>query len=108
MDPTESNNEIEDPRLGEMLRQSRPAPDLPPGFENSVWRRIEAAEAKSGERTWAEALTAWLLRPRLALASAILLVLAGASLGAAQGSRAGDELAKERYLNAVSPLELRH
>jgi hypothetical protein len=108
MDQTESHNEIEDPRLGELLHQCRPSPDLPPGFENSVWRRIEAAEAKSGERTWAEALAAWLLRPRLALATVILLVFAGASLGAAQGARGADELAKARYLNAVSPLELPH
>jgi len=54
-----------------------------------------------------ESLTAWLLRPRLALTAAIVLVVAGASLGVAQGSRNADDFVRARYLNSVSPPQLR-
>jgi len=107
MSQTEPSHDTEDPNLRALLRQNRPAPALPPGFENAVWRRIESAEAKTSEMNWVEAVAAWLLRPRLAVAAAMLLVIAGASLGVAEGSRSADELAKERYLNSVSPPELR-
>ena len=107
MSETEKQDQSADPSLGKLLRQNRPAPGLPPGFENAVWRRIEAAAAPTEEWNWVEALTAWLLRPRLAVVAAMVLVVAGASLGVAQGARSADELAKGRYLNSVSPPELR-
>jgi hypothetical protein len=107
MSQTEHNGDAGDPNLKALLRQNRPAPALPRGFENAVWRRIESAEARSPEMNWVTALTAWLLRPRLAVAAALALVVAGASLGVVQGSRSADELAKARYLNSVSPPELR-
>ena len=107
MSQTESNHDAADPGVSTLLRQSRPAPPLPPGFQNAVWRRIEAAEARKAESGWMESLTAWLLRPRLAVTAAAMLVVAGASLGVAQGSRNADDLVKARYLNSVSPPELR-
>jgi hypothetical protein len=107
MSQTERSAAAGDSNLKALLRQNRPAPPLPPGFENTVWRRIQAAEARSPEMNWLEALTAWLLRPRLAVVAALALVVAGASLGVAQGARSADELAKARYLNSVSPPELR-
>jgi hypothetical protein len=107
MSQTERSFDTEDPNLRALLRENRPAPAFPPGFENAVWRRIELAEARSQETNWLEALAAWLLRPRLAVAAALALVVAGASLGVAQGSRSADELAKARYLNSISPPELR-
>ena len=96
-----------DARLGGLLRAARLAPGLPPGFRNLVWRRIETAEARASQPTWVEAVLAWLLRPRLAIATALVLVIAGAAVGAAQGTRSADELSKILYVNSVSPPELR-
>ena len=107
MSQTESSHDAEDKDLRALLQQHRPAAPLPPGFQNAVWRRIEAAEARKAEPGWMESLTAWLLRPRLALTAAIVLVVAGASLGVAQGSRNADDFVKARYLNSVSPPQLR-
>lgn len=46
----------------------------------------------------------WLVRPRLALVGVAMLLLTGTLLGVVQGANLAHELAKERYLAAVSPL----
>jgi hypothetical protein len=98
----------EDPKLQALLREARPMPDLPLGFQNSVWRRIEQADAKSVPKTaWLEALVAWLLRPRHALVGATALVLVGITIGVQQGDSRAHEIARERYVNAVSPIQTR-
>ena len=95
----------DDAKLRALLRVSRLAPELPPGFQDAVWRRIERAETPAAN--WLDALAAWFLRPRLALATASAMLLLGVSLGIAQGASHADELAKVRYLNSVSPPALR-
>ena len=85
---------VNDAKLSALLRAARPAPALPPRFQDAVWRRIEAAPAAH----WLETLAAWILRPRHALATAALLLLAGAMLGAHEGSRAVRQDAQTRYL----------
>jgi hypothetical protein len=100
----------EDAKLGALLRESRLAPDLPPGFQDAVWRRIERAEkpAPAWPATdWLDALAAWFLRPRRALATAAVVLLLGLSLGIARGAGQANELAKARYLDSVSPPALR-
>jgi hypothetical protein len=92
-------------KLRALLRESRLAPELPPGFQDAVWRRIERAETPAAN--WLDSLVAWFLRPRLALATAAAMLLLGVSLGIAQGASHADELAKARYLNSVSPPVLR-
>lgn len=95
----------EDPRLHRLLRDARPAPDLPPGFQNAVWRRIEHADAKSVSLLdRVDALVAWLLRPRHALVGATALVLLGITLGVMQGGNLAHDLARDRYVASVSPL----
>ena len=95
----------DDTRLRALLRESRLAPDLPPGFQDAVWRRIEREETPAAN--WLEALASWFLRPRRAFATAAAMLLLGVSLGLAQGSSHADELAKQRYLDSVSPPALR-
>jgi hypothetical protein len=92
-DNSDSNNA----RLSALLRAARPAPALPPRFQENVWRRIEAAPAPAAAH-WLERLAAWILRPRHALATAALLLLAGVMLGAHEGSLAVRQDAQARYL----------
>jgi len=104
------NMNPDDARLGALLRESRVSPALPPRFQEGVWRRIEeaAAPAKSnGSIGWLDALAALVLRPRLALATATVLMVAGALLGVRDGSQMAHHDAQARYLAAVAPNSLR-
>lgn len=105
-----SNIEPDDPRLGALLRESRPSPPLPPRFQENVWRRIEGADAPvkaTGDATWLDVLATWVLRPRFAFATAAALVLAGILLGAHEGTQIARQDAQARYLAAVAPNVLR-
>jgi hypothetical protein len=100
----------EDAKLGTLLRASRMAPTLPPRFQEDVWRRIEdaAAPAKvTGGITWLDAMVTLVLRPRFALATATVLMVAGALLGVRNGSQMAHQDAQARYLAAVAPNSLR-
>jgi hypothetical protein len=106
-----TNSEMpDDAKLRALLRDSRPAPDLPPGFQNAVWRRIERAESPTMRRPavdWLDHLAAWFLRPGRAFATAAATLVLGISLGIAQGASHANDLAKERYVDSVSPPSLR-
>jgi hypothetical protein len=96
----------EEARLRAVLRESRPTPDLPPGFQNAVWRRIErAGSPRQGLSlaAWLDHAADWILQPRLALAGAAAMLLIGLSIGLMQGASQANDLAKQRYLAAVSP-----
>ena len=99
-----------DEKLGKLLRATRPVAELPPGFQDNVWRRIEDAEVpvKSGEAiTWLDALVALLLRPRFAYATVAALMLGGIVLGAFNGAQTARHDAEARYLASVAPNSLR-
>jgi hypothetical protein len=101
------NQNPADARLGALLRASRPSPSLPPRFQESVWRRIEAAAAPVKPESWLDALAMLVLRPRFAFATVAVLVLAGAFLGAYHGTQAARQDAQAQYLAAVAPAALR-
>ena len=97
-----------DARLGTLLRASRVGPTLPPRFQEGVWRRIEEAAAPApGGMAWLDALVALLLRPRFALATATVLIAAGALLGVREGSQLVKQDAQARYVATVAPHSLR-
>jgi hypothetical protein len=96
---------LDDGGLRALLRESRFAPELPPGFQEAVWSRIERAETPTAD--WLDALAGWFLRPRRALATAAVMLLLGLSLGIARGASQASDVAKERYLDSVSPPALR-
>jgi len=100
----------DDARLSTLLRASRVAPALPPRFQQGVWRRIEEADSpikSAGGLTWLDALAALVLRPRFAIATAAVLVVAGALLGVHDGGQMVKQDAQARYLAAVAPHSLR-
>jgi hypothetical protein len=100
----------DDARLHALLRESRPEPELAPGFQNAVWRRIERAELCAPTQPaadWLDVLAAWFLRPRRALATAGAMLLLGLSVGIVQGAAHANDLAKARYLDSISPPGMR-
>ena len=109
INPDPGSAEASDMKLGALLRESRVSPALPPRFQEGVWRRIEEADApgKSNGIAWLDALAALVLRPRFALATAAVLMVAGALLGVRNGSQMAHQDAQARYLAAVAPNSLR-
>jgi len=106
----EPNVSSDDERLSGLLREARVTPVLPPRFQENVWRRIESLDkhnAPTAGTTWLEVLTAWMLRPRLALVVAAVLVLAGLGLGWSRGERLARQDAQARYVAVVAPNPLR-
>ena len=102
------NRTTEPDDLGRLLREARPAPDLPPGFQNAVWRRIERAEARpETPGNWLERLSGWFLTPRFALSGMAAMILAGGLLGALNAASLSKQAVKERYTASVSPPLLR-
>ena len=104
------NINLDDAKLSALLRGSRATPALPPRFQENVWRRIEDAEAPAPSKpglSWLDALAALVLRPRFALATAAMLVVAGALLGVRAGDLAANRAAQTQYLAAVAPAALR-
>jgi hypothetical protein len=102
--------ETSDAKLNALLRESRVSPALPPRFQEGVWQRIEEAGApakSAGGITWLDALATWVLRPRRAMATAAMLMVAGALLGALEGNQVARQDAQARYLAAVAPNPLR-
>ena len=92
----------EDGRLNSLLRESRPAPGLPPRFQENVWRRIEQKHADTTAPSWVESLAALILKPRFALATVCALMLVGVTLGSLNGTAHARHDAQERYLAAVA------
>ena len=97
----------DDIKLQELLRGSRPAPALPPRFQQDVWRRIEDAEAPVKPASWLEALANLILRPRFALAAAAVLLLTGVFAGTLEVRQAVRHDAQMNYLASVAPHALR-
>jgi len=101
--PPLNNMNHEDSRLASLLRSSRPAPGLPPRFQQNVWRRVEAAAAPAGTESWLDALAVLMLKPRLAFAVLTVLMVTGGLLGLHTGNQTLRHVAEVRYLVEVAP-----
>lgn len=101
------NMNPDDTRLSALLRESRLSPSLPPRFQQTVWRRIEDAESPVKSESWLDALAAFILRPKFAVATASMLLFAGILLGTHDGSQTARHDAQARYIASVAPNSLR-
>jgi hypothetical protein len=90
-----------DEKLERLVRAARPSVELPPGFQSSVWRRIE--EGQMPAVGILERLAGWFLTPRLATAGLAALVILAAGAGAVHGMRTGEREARDRYVASVDP-----
>lgn len=93
----------DDKKLQELLQAGRPAPTLPPRFQQNVWRRIEDAEASAKPVSWLDALATLVLRPRFAMAMAAIVLCAGALAGTLEGRQVARHEAQMNYLASVAP-----
>lgn len=93
----------EELKLSGLLRQNRPAPALPPRFQQNVWRRIEDAEDVAPPETWLDALAALVLRPRFAVPAAAIVLVAGVLAGTLDGRQAARHEAQMNYVASVAP-----
>lgn len=108
MNQDNPNLNLNDEQFSAILREARATPPLPPRFQEGVWRRIEESEIPATTRLgWLDALMAWALRPRFALATAVVLICAGSLVGAVQGHQAARQDAQSRYVASVAPNSLR-
>lgn len=98
------NLNSEDAKLHALLRESRRSPSLPPRFQETVWRRIELADASKApnELKRLEVLVNSLLRPKFAMATVATLVLLGTLLGVRAGTQAARNEAEARYMTKVA------
>jgi hypothetical protein len=104
----QENPNPNDEQISALLRNARATPSLPPRFREGVWRRIEEREIPATVRLgWLDALVLRTLRPRFALAAAVLLMAAGSVVGARQGNQAAHQDAQSRYVASVAPNSLR-
>ena len=86
MSESQRNNHIEQ-RLSSVLREARPEPDLAPRFQEGVWHRIETTELVSIRAvSWLNQFVSRLLRPRIAVAGAIAVLLVGGAFGVITGA----------------------
>jgi hypothetical protein len=103
----EPNKLPDDPQLSGLLRQARVSPGLPPRFQQNVWRRLGDAEAAAPAGSWLDSLAGLFLRPRVALAAAAVILLAGGLAGTMQGRQLARQDAQMNYLAAVAPQTVR-
>ncbi|MCU0787445.1 MAG: hypothetical protein MUC91_04535 [Verrucomicrobia bacterium] len=102
--------EAKEDRLSRVLRQARPAPALSPRFQESVWRCIERSDLEAEHLespVWVERLLSLLLRPRLAIAGAMVLLLIGGGMGVLDGSAEARQAARDQYIASVAPYAVR-
>jgi hypothetical protein len=97
----EDKREPGDAKLTALLRSGRPGAELPLGFRDAVWRRIEKGEQVSAGML--ERLAQWFLTPRLAMAGLVAVVILAAGAGAARGIQTGEKVARDRYVASVDP-----
>jgi hypothetical protein len=103
----QENSNPNDEKLSALLRNARATPSLPPRFQEGVWRRIEESEIPATAQIgWLDALAAWALRPRFALAAAVVLICAGSLVGVREGRQAVQDDAQIRYVTSVAPNSL--
>ena len=96
-----------DPDLRRLLTEARPDPELPPGFRDRVWRRVDRQDATKARRGWLDSLLDWIATPIHAAAGATALLVLGISIGLVQGTHSAHDLARDRYVSAVSPAQTR-
>jgi len=90
-----------DGKLSGLLKMARPIGELPPGFENHVWQRIERLEQKP--ESMLDRLASWLMVPRIAFGALAAAVLLAGTFGAVHGATAGVNEARDRYVASVDP-----
>jgi hypothetical protein len=108
------NPKQSDEALRRVLREWKVEAQLPPRFQEQVWRRVERNESPQATPKWLglwQRLSTALARPSLAVSYVTVLLLAGLLAGywQARATRAQvDETMGARYVQMVSMFENPH
>jgi hypothetical protein len=101
-----------DETLSKLLHTWKPEAQLPPRFQQAVWKRIESAESEITVPYWrvlAARLAAALRRPALASAYVAVLLFAGVGAGywhaEDRAAQVKSEL-QERYVRTIDPYQM--
>lgn len=102
--------------LGNLLQEWRVEAELPPRFEEQVWRRIAVEETRAHESGWRQrfrnGLELLFARPAFASACVIALLMVGVTAGWFHGQRESARLDAKlgwRYVQSIDPyLASRH
>lgn len=100
----------DDAGLRTLLQDSRPSPELPPGFARGVWRRLQRDEQRdvtSSARSWIDRLVERLLSPRIAFGGIAAALAVGIVIGTVQTSSLSRQMARDRYFSLVAPHHVR-
>jgi hypothetical protein len=97
----DDKRESGDAGLTALLRSARQSVELPPGFQDRVWRRIEKCDVPSVNIM--DRIAQWFLTPRLATAAVAVVVVLAAGVGAVRGIQKGDRQARDHYVALVDP-----
>lgn len=108
-----SDPKPDDISLSRLLKEWKIREELPPRFQENVWRGIERAKTRPAPSvTMAEVLGGWLERllprPAVALAYVSVMLLAGGIVGMAHGQQESRRLSAElsqRYVQSVDPYQ---
>jgi len=101
-----------DEALSELLRTWKPEAQLPPRFQDAVWRRIERAESEVPVPFWQRLLARLetaLARPALAASYMVVLLVAGLGTGfwrAADLTSHAQSQWRTRYVQSVDPYQM--
>ena len=99
-----------DDALSQALKQWRVKNPLPPGFQQSVWQKIDCQATAPTHQSVFESFRSWMTgaisRPRVAATYLAALLLIGITVGWTQGQRDSlrvqNELA-DRYVRSLDP-----
>jgi len=100
-----------DESLRQLLAQWKIKESLPPRFQESVWRRVQAEELRHRRGLWnrlLNSLEATFSQPAMAVSYATVFLVAGLVAGSWQGHQANDGLRAElgmRYIRSVDPYQ---
>lgn len=98
-----------DDELRKKLASWKVQPEIPPDFQQGVWTRIAAREARSSKRyflpAWATSLFG---TPRLAACAVALSALIGTGLGLLESTKANTrnwKTLEAKYVQSIDPYE---
>ncbi|MFO1452699.1 MAG: hypothetical protein U1F61_31320 [Opitutaceae bacterium] len=100
----------DDSKLRALLREAHPSPELPPRFQEGVWRRLERAGRRHQETVslgLIERVVRGLFRPAFATVGLVAVIFAGVWMGVREGETRLRRVERAHYVAAVSPFHHR-
>lgn len=102
---------MNDNDLDRLIRESSPAPRFPASFQRDVWSRIAGVQSRSLSGRVHHLLgnlAVCLAKPSTAVATIMVMLLAGAGLGGIASEKKSDAALKRAYAASINPILAAH